>query len=239
MLTIIGLLVAGILVGRDMIHAAEIRATIKQAESFNAAVNTFRLKYNCLPGDCAQASDFGFGGNGNGNSQVGEELDNFFDGFAERIGFWGHLQTAGLVQGKMIDIDTGGGGGYLVPKVKLNARAGWAVFACIDPGYCPFYSHLQGNMYWITGQGGTPDSFGVAKLLPFDAYTIDQKIDDGFPLSGNVQATWVIVGSTWGPLPPEGVYNPGPEYCVVNGSPSTYELGPTSELCGLVIKAAF
>src|ERR1035441_6872478 len=50
-LVIIGLIVGGVLVGQDLIRAAEVRATISQIEKYNTAVNTFRGKFNALPGD--------------------------------------------------------------------------------------------------------------------------------------------------------------------------------------------
>lgn len=56
-MVIIGLLVGGIFVGRDLIKAAEIRATINQITMFDTAIYAFRLKYGCLPGDCDE--DFG------------------------------------------------------------------------------------------------------------------------------------------------------------------------------------
>lgn len=55
-LVIIGLIVGGVLVGRDLIKAAQIRSQISQLQQVNASVNTFRLKYNCLPGDCRNAT---------------------------------------------------------------------------------------------------------------------------------------------------------------------------------------
>src|SRR5438477_2747635 len=60
-LVIIGLIVGGILVGQDLIKAAEIRATVGQVEKYNSAVNTFRSKYNGIPGDIppTQAAAFG------------------------------------------------------------------------------------------------------------------------------------------------------------------------------------
>ena len=57
-LIIIGLIIGGIVVGRDLIHAAQIRQQAKQFESINAAVYTFKAKYNCLPGDCPNATEF-------------------------------------------------------------------------------------------------------------------------------------------------------------------------------------
>src|SRR5665213_1826112 len=61
-LVIIGLIVGGILVGQDMIKAAEVRAQISQIEKYNQAVNTFRAKFNAIPGDmpASTANQFGF-----------------------------------------------------------------------------------------------------------------------------------------------------------------------------------
>src|ERR1700722_5890685 len=61
-LVIIGLIVGGILVGQDLIKAAEVRAQLSQIEKYNSAVNTFRAKFNAIPGDMAiaTAKQFGF-----------------------------------------------------------------------------------------------------------------------------------------------------------------------------------
>src|SRR5476651_1560647 len=61
-LVIIGLIVGCILVGQDLISAAEVRATVGQIEKYNSAVNTFRGKYNSMPGDMTAdaAAAFGF-----------------------------------------------------------------------------------------------------------------------------------------------------------------------------------
>jgi prepilin-type N-terminal cleavage/methylation domain-containing protein len=59
-IVIIGLLIGGVLVGRDMISAAEVRAQVLQIEKYNTAANVFREKYACLPGDCKNATNFGF-----------------------------------------------------------------------------------------------------------------------------------------------------------------------------------
>src|SRR5271163_852919 len=60
-LVIIGLIVGGVLVGQDLIKAAEIRATVAQVEKYNAAVNTFRTKYNGIPGDIVNTQAAAFG----------------------------------------------------------------------------------------------------------------------------------------------------------------------------------
>jgi prepilin-type N-terminal cleavage/methylation domain-containing protein len=57
-LVIIGLIIGGVLAGRDLIRAAELRSLVSEVERYNSAVNAFKLKYNCLPGDCATATNF-------------------------------------------------------------------------------------------------------------------------------------------------------------------------------------
>ena len=80
-MVIIGLIIGGVLVGKDLIASAEIRATVSVYQQLDAAVNTFKTKYNCLPGDCPNASDFGFTPpagyttiNGDGNGHIDNYL---------------------------------------------------------------------------------------------------------------------------------------------------------------------
>lgn len=105
-IAVIGLVVGGVFVGRDLIEAANLRRTISQKERFDAAANAFRSKYNCMAGDCATASRFGFinlfsatpigGGyttNGTGDGRIGPitVIGNEF------IHFWFHLIGANLI----------------------------------------------------------------------------------------------------------------------------------------------
>src|SRR4051812_11468551 len=59
-LVIIGLIIGGVLFGRDLIKAAQIRAQVSQIEKYRSATNTFRNKYNGYPGDLKNATNFGF-----------------------------------------------------------------------------------------------------------------------------------------------------------------------------------
>src|SRR5690606_37829535 len=52
-LAVIGLLIGAITIGKDIVHASKIRATLAQIESFNAASAAFETKYSALPGDMA------------------------------------------------------------------------------------------------------------------------------------------------------------------------------------------
>ena len=115
-LVIIGLIVGAVLAGQSLIVQAQMRATMKQIESYKTAVATFRDKYYCMPGDCKTATSFwtadpacnssnsarpymaapnGMTCNGNGNGII-----SFIgSGYAEMMLFWQHLSLAGLIQG--------------------------------------------------------------------------------------------------------------------------------------------
>jgi prepilin-type N-terminal cleavage/methylation domain-containing protein len=109
-MVIIGLIIGSILVGRDLIRAAEIRSVASDKEKIVTAVNTFRNKYNCMPGACPNATDF-FGANPAGcpippGSQPSTQTCN--GGSTGRIGyssdyepyyFWQQLAAAGLWPG--------------------------------------------------------------------------------------------------------------------------------------------
>ena len=108
-LVIIGLIVGGIMVGRDLIKTSEIRAQISQIEEFKTAVSTFQVKYGYLPGDMppSQASQLGFftfTGAAAGLGCVTEEKafgnnDGSINFYTEMYPFWSHLSDAKLLKG--------------------------------------------------------------------------------------------------------------------------------------------
>jgi prepilin-type N-terminal cleavage/methylation domain-containing protein len=112
-LVIIGLIIGGVLVGQDLIHAAGVRSQISQIEKYNSAVNTFRGKYGYLPGDIPdpaaqqygfQARGDGIQGAGDGNGIIeGYDTSTGSNGTYESEGetavFWVDLSQAGLIDG--------------------------------------------------------------------------------------------------------------------------------------------
>ncbi len=89
-LVIIGLLIGGVLVGRDLIESGKIRAQLKQLEDMEGQINTFRIKYNCLPGDCAKATTI-VATSYNGNTIN----DGNGDGIIRSTYAYGAVQTTG------------------------------------------------------------------------------------------------------------------------------------------------
>ncbi|MFO0389370.1 MAG: type II secretion system protein [Alphaproteobacteria bacterium] len=180
-LVIIGLVTAGVLVGKDLIRQAELRSVITDFERYNTAVNAFRAKYNCLPGDCAYATDF-FGTqtdgggcpyptvesgtenpltcNGDGNGYIwGNPATAPF--LQERVRFWQHLSAAGLVQHYSGIGNTSQGEpinlqafyfGYNAPETKLP-RTGFVVYhgSTWDLYFVEYFKPLSGSHVFILG----------------------------------------------------------------------------------------
>lgn len=80
-ITIIGLLIGGILKGQEMINNAKVTATIAQVKSYQAALETFRDRFDNLPGDFSRASsrlpgctaaNYCYDGDGNGRVGVAD-----------------------------------------------------------------------------------------------------------------------------------------------------------------------
>jgi len=93
-LVVIGLLVGGVMAGQSLIKQALLRNLQTDVQKFKTAVMTFRDKYNCLPGDCANATTFWSNAtNGNGNGFIQENCEIY--------GMWQMLGSgfSGLVPG--------------------------------------------------------------------------------------------------------------------------------------------
>ena len=109
-LVILGLLAGGVLAGRDLIHAAQVRSGLSTVQQLSTAVSTFEAKYDCLPGDCAAASQFfpdcaadesivGTWLNrcdGDGNGHIGEKSGTSGYVTEGTVRLWEHLGRAGL-----------------------------------------------------------------------------------------------------------------------------------------------
>ena len=206
-LVIIGLIVGGILVGQDLIKAAEIRATVAQVEKYNSAVNTFRTKYNALPGDITstQAGAFGLysettlaGGaghqDGNGLIECGAS-GAVTTPIGECLMFWRHLTDANLIDGSLgtssadslIDVTTGKVTATVntpsksFPQTKTTPTNSFLVYSVSGINYYQTVAVATAT----TGPAYTYNNVG---LTPIQAYNMDIKLDDGLPGTGIVQA---------------------------------------------------
>ena len=118
-LVVIGLLLGGTLVGKNMIRNAAVQSVMKEKDTYSGAIRTFKDRYGAYPGDFAKAAEtWGFlaascttsatpgtpvslatcNGNGDGaigglDSRGGTVVDNIHEMFRA----WQHLNSAKLV----------------------------------------------------------------------------------------------------------------------------------------------
>lgn len=225
-LVIIGLIVGGVLVGQDMIHAAEVRGSIKQIEAFKAATGTFRTKYNCLPGDCARATSFGFANNGDGNGTIVSDA-----GASESTYYWQHLSGAGLIEGSY-------NGNMLVPGDSPEAKLGGTFYlgAESNPGprnYITFIAFIASPPPICNGDE-------CSSLTPAEAQSIDQKLDDGLPTTGAVRTFGDFTDFLGNNTPSEGAIGASSDFCVGNDvTPFAYNVQNTNVLCTLSVALGY
>lgn len=240
-LVIIGLIVGGVLVGQNLIKAAELRATVSQIEQLNTAVNTFRGKYTGLPGDFAKAATFGlagtYNGNGNGLLESDEATAGDMNQFAGEIAnFWVMLSSANMV-----------GGVYTLPATTTavvntsfpGTKLGRGGIIAISSG---------GFIQYLIGVGDGNVDFSAADsmisrnlLTPLESYDMDSKMDDSQPLTGIARVVeWAAASAPdpdrmIGVTPADTVTS-----CVsvaVTGAAAQYRAVNESPLCVLMIRA--
>lgn len=206
-LIIIGLIAASILVGRDLINAAKVRAQVTQIENIKSAVRAFRLKYNAIPGDIPAADARSLGmkdrsgapGHGDGDGMIsGCSSDTIFHIYGcETALFWSDLKFAELIAGDFSEVSDNP---ILVTEAEkdkyfLPAKIG------TDNHIVAFYNNesdagtagtKNGQYFSLRRFHGTQangqylaDDTGIS---PLEAYWLDTKIDDGLPYKGRLVA---------------------------------------------------
>jgi prepilin-type N-terminal cleavage/methylation domain-containing protein len=245
-IAIISLLIGGILAGQDMVRTAELRNIISEYQAIRTGITAFRDKYDGLPGDLRNATDYwgavsatpstcyttiGAGKltcNGNGDNLI-DSADGGTT-YSERFRFWQQLVLAELIEGSFTGVSGGGGTtpaqqpviGTNVPESARNGVGFSTVFvANVATTTTNWFRGTYGN----TIQLGTALSSSTAGpgLTPEDANTIDMKFDDGRPAMGMVLA--------------QPASNPSVPNCSTSSNENTanYNLTFVGTACGLII----
>jgi len=193
-LVIIGLLVGGVLVGRELITAAEMRKDISLFEKIDAAVNTFRGKYDCLPGDCAKATSFFTGardGNGDGNIDgvdygcgplPGRWCIGSFTGNTEVTYAMDDLARAGLTSAQPVNYGTLDDDIWAYKPFVKTSQGSYILMVTLPALGKSFYrvwNNCNAGPYYIA-------CMGSGRYTPMQVYQIDSKMDDGLSRSGRV-----------------------------------------------------
>jgi len=177
-LVIIGLLLGGVLKGKEIITNARVKNLENSVDGLAAAIYSYQDRYQSSPGDDAYVGRFvglsndasGNGGDGDGNI-VGDFAD--FNKSKETSRLWLHLRNAGLVAGS---IDKTKDESY---KQPLNAFSG-----VIGAGTNPADTNGT-NISTVT----IPDLFVGFTKIPNDiAIILETRADDGITNSGGLQS---------------------------------------------------
>jgi len=165
-LVIIGLLLGGVLKGREMITNAKIKRIENDFAGVSAAIYAYQDRYGSLPGDDPAASTR-FAGtwraadNGNGDGNIAGGWNSTNNG-AESRKVWKHLRGAGLIAGPVNNTNAS----YQQPSNSFGGLMG-----------------LDLNIYNLSGHNIV---FGE---IPGDiAQILESRGDDGVPFSGSIQA---------------------------------------------------
>lgn len=208
-MVLIGLLLGGVLLGKELVEAAEIRATVSQVESINAAVTGFRLKYGGVPGDLDASAasalglfaftgaSAGYNGMGDGDGMVEGPVPSFPEsgwGIGETLAFWRHLSDTGLISGSF---GTAGNSsiGEADGMVASPVTQVWESLPRAAMGHNAYYIVYSGDGYNYLELAGITSidpvgSYSAKRppFLPRHANAIDSKADDGMPHSGHIIA---------------------------------------------------
>ncbi len=204
-LVILGLLTGGVLTGKQLIEAAELRAASAEIDEYRSAVMAFRSKYFAIPGDMRNATAFwgehaSCGGNNltdirpltcNGDGDGVLRVITTDHGTAGDIFlFWQHLSYAEMVSGSFTGVSGTDGATSALPGTNVpESRYGSGVWGVDDRPGSDNYNFAPTNILELGANVPGGDADGPL-LTPADAYQIDKKIDDGLPAKGRVLAKY-------------------------------------------------
>ena len=195
-IVLIGLVVAAIMGGRDLMEQAKLRKAVSDIDKYVVAANTFQLEYGYYPGDMPNASAYGWGAglNGNGNKAIewGTSPSSGCNNTSEHQKAWVMMSQANLIDGSYSYTNMNPQVGIHVPEA-LGGQASFAIADVTGLGwnYNPrrivkkpaiFISNVRPNGWY---RSCTTHGSGLTAL---QASNIDKKIDDGQSFQGSVRA---------------------------------------------------
>ena len=192
-LIIIGLLIGAVTGGASLIKSAKLRSVMSESRNYNIVVRSFYVKYDDLPGDYGSAVSGSATGNANGRIELVNSDNEPEGGIAWEQLINANITPAGYtpitadVSGATLSSQTPSGSSANIPASKFKG-AGWA-FDNIDSFNYVIFTGPTGDITHtanaVTNYPSTDDNGGI--LLPEDANSIDSKVDDGLPQSGEVR----------------------------------------------------
>ncbi|MBS0235833.1 MAG: prepilin-type N-terminal cleavage/methylation domain-containing protein [Proteobacteria bacterium] len=247
---IIGLLIAGIAAGTQMIRQAELRSIISDFYNFTIAYNNFQTKYKAVPGDFNAAASFfptgcvtgtATGCNGSGDGLI--DYDASSPGTSEVNLAWQHLALAKVLGGSFTAVDKTLATTIIGTNAPQSKRVGLGYILINDAkkginkngtGAPAAVFEADRNVIFL-GKAEAATTLFNSALSPEDAFNIDQKMDDAY---ADTTGTTVFRGSDTGVVRAKNGDDgtTAPNTCIVTVSSSnSYNVGvsPTPTACRL------
>jgi prepilin-type N-terminal cleavage/methylation domain-containing protein len=204
-LTVIGLIIAGVVNGRSLIRQAQMRSVLSEYAAYDIAVLNFKNSYDQLPGDFDGAYTLwgtnchstASSCNGDGNWQLSSSGSR-----KEMFMSLRHLNLAGIIAVSYAGFSSAANSesspGLNVPEGRfpnsewnIGARDGTFLSSSINSAL------FSRNGISIGRHNTVQASTNEGSLFtPQEAGGVDAKIDDGMPASGKVNAIQGVLLST-------------------------------------------
>lgn len=177
-LVIVGLLLAGVLKGQELIASSRIRAASAELNSISAATNAYVDRFRRQPGDDGNLAALQARGGPWANITIAGNNDGIlvsapgavFAPAGESTAFWQALRAGGFI--------TGNPGDIAAAAAPRNAFGG--LIGVIGAGAA------------VTGANGR--SVCLSQVPGNAARSLDAQLDDGRPNTGDVRTTLAVAG---------------------------------------------
>lgn len=182
-LVIIGLLIGGVLKGREMITNAKIKRVENDFSGVSAAIFAYQDRYGVQPGDDPSASTR-FAGtwraadNGNGDGNIAGGWNSTNNGQESRK-IWKHLRGAGLIAGPVDNTN----GSYQQPSNAFGGLVGIDLNLYNLSGHNVVFGEIPGDIAQILesrGDDGNPSGGSIQSHASQTVYSINQRYDVAF-----------------------------------------------------------
>lgn len=174
-LVIMGLIIGGVLKGKELIDNARLNMTVRDIDMYRMAAYLFRERYGSFPGDFADAQKSIDPSLENGQGSGHLEGDGLHP-HSSAGQFWRHLAKAGFIS----DVGTPSDGQLLPGRGVPTTRMGGVLTIENNP------EDLQGHWFMLGAPNGTRGN--GALLTPEQARVLAQKMDSSDPSTGRVRA---------------------------------------------------
>jgi prepilin-type N-terminal cleavage/methylation domain-containing protein len=215
-ITIIGLVLGGLFLGKNLIRAAEIRGLLEELEQLQIDMAIFENKYHGKAGDLSNATRF-WGElhsnhftcnmiastdkrtcNGDGDGNIEARNNPFNTEVGESFRMWQHLSNAGIMNGSFTGREGALGPNHAVrgENVPSSRMENIQYMMAYHPvNYFLWFPKVRGNILFLGGVEATDANQPWRPFLTStEAQSIDMKFDDGLAPSGKIIGQMQFVG---------------------------------------------